>query len=1680
MRLPVSENERKHRIGNGLPRCIGSDADGFERLNSKLGLPNRHHRKALLESDSVKERTRTVRKALSRKRPRAGERDRSLLFALYGDSDFRRGLWASAYGRIQTGENESRPGLLPIPSLEHHILADYIQDHRFPDHTSESDEAFAEWPDLAQRMKEDVPWAGLAIHAWSDVRKDLDGWETLNDEQRMQTTLIAFALATIVDDERILRATIRSIPELETEFGDVLNDGNDTDAADDAVEEEDVLLRWNELCQSLQTLAAKAASCPPVVDALAEIAHIVEELEEIEQPVRERLALPSFKHLISHLDELLGELEADQVFSWLDNEVRAQLNARWQGVQQSLSPVQMGEEIDRLDAGVPTAVEHIRKLAAALSDATHQLNSLRTEKPIDFASSLSWEDKLDKQQERIRALRGEQRQAWIALLSQLSPSGEMFDPSQNYSGSPPVVPASTRDTGEPLVSVPPVGPLLGAYAPEPVEESIVSTALATDETQPTEQIGKTETSDVPDTATDDAEPSDQEPIVEDEHTELGDESKSKSAEAVPPPSLSETERSESKGDAVTNSLPVLALKRMTKALFDSPPRIAYAVQVGRLSDRLGFAANHPPVVLFEAALLSDRLRLPDAAVAAELTQVLEKFPPPDQFADGPNRDLYVMLGLAGTLRPALLAPQSGALAFLTALKPGERLGAVYRLAQAVVDEGQKLQGVRIDSTILRGVGSEAVWEDERERLTVDAAEWQAQALHKTIKYAPATSVWQRWLKSGGLLNQLMTLITSGGSEDDSSIREIVAKLEDRKAFEEQVKKTDRVEIGRRRGQDIHAGALNQLHAHAREAMEYARRHLGLNSAKPSQSDFLTQTLVALRDRVESLAPPALEELRDCIGREKSLFAGAARIAVNAIARFRECLDPENIGVDREPEPKALVASGLFGFSSIHIDDDGAPEGDSRLVLDALLSTDQPEALDSAFERMLTAGDLRTAKRIVEWIEEEDLEDVEELRNRLDKALQSEIEQLRHEMGATRTRVEVALVRGYISDAERAIYDADLVELERRLAESRVFRFDVERTKLREVDDKIKHGLMAQKGKVEDALARLSLAPDSAERTRIRQSIEHEDLVTANELIDRARRKDSSSVESQPSSQRQVFQEFYPLRSRAIEKALEDSRSARRVVEQIKEGSEFAGMMLGNVPGAQRKSAEQMLEAWFTLKRAGRLDDRAKAGITTIFSGLGFIVRKVDVVRSERNFGEARIATDPLSARERCPIPAFGSFVNGQYRLVFLWGRPTEEDIYQHADERSGRQATIVLYLGRLSEARREVISRMARQRSRTLLVLDELLLVFLCGERDSRMPTLFACTIPFTYVQPYVTTAGLVPPEMFYGREQEIHEIIKPYGSVFIYGGRQLGKTALLRAVERTAHQPKVGSYAVWIDLKGEGIGYDRDAAEIWPAIWRVLRDLSAISDEIKEPNPNIQKRVDDFLDYLCSRFSDSSKYSLLLLLDEADRFLEVDARDTEILTKGYRESSRLKGLMDRTGRSIKVVFAGLHNVLRTVEGSNHPLGHFGEPIQVGPLLLDGGWRTAEALIRRPLLASGYQFRQDSLVTRILAQTNYYPSLIQLYGSALIKAMCSRRIAGAPLYDIDEVVLDETYQNTNLREMSRSRFHLTLQLDPRYEVIAYFDRERMCRTGGSAWQRNRPATDRRSRKRLVVGRLREY
>ncbi len=173
----------------------------------------------------------------------------------------------------------------------------------------------------------------------------------------------------------------------------------------------------------------------------------------------------------------------------------------------------------------------------------------------------------------------------------------------------------------------------------------------------------------------------------------------------------------------------------------------------------------------------------------------------------------------------------------------------------------------------------------------------------------------------------------------------------------------------------------------------------------------------------------------------------------------------------------------------------------------------------------------------------------------------------------------------------------------------------------------------------------------------------------------------------------------------------------------------------------------------------------------------------------------------------------------------------------------------------------------------------------------------------------------------------------------------------------------------------------------------------------------------------------------LLLLLDEADHFLLVDSEND------FRVSVRLKELMDQTNRRFKVVFAGLHNVLRTTRHANHPLAHLGDPICVGAMTSNGEWKEAQALVREPLQAVGCRFGRDDLSTRILAHTNYYPSLIQLYGAELTRRL--RDSDRAFPYAIDDDAIDDAYGSRELRDAIRERFLLTLQLDQRYEVIAY-------------------------------------
>jgi len=485
-----------------------------------------------------------------------------------------------------------------------------------------------------------------------------------------------------------------------------------------------------------------------------------------------------------------------------------------------------------------------------------------------------------------------------------------------------------------------------------------------------------------------------------------------------------------------------------------------------------------------------------------------------------------------------------------------------------------------------------------------------------------------------------------------------------------------------------------------------------------------------------------------------------------------------------------------------------------------------------------------------------------------------------------------------------------------------------------------------------------------------------------------------------------------------------------IIKRVESKSNLSGVSLGRISGKQAKEKYgPLLTQWFSAKRKKKISESAIRNILTL---LDFEVKNVSHREEENEFIVIR---EPLKDRIICPIPRFGSEANGRYRIACYWDFPTEDILLTKDRMDVAEFSTILFYFGRLTELRRRELAQESRRRMKSFLVLDDVLLLHLCTQRHSPLPTLFKCSIPFTYVQTYNISSGYVAPEMFYGRAKELKSIKELAGSCVVYGGRQLGKTALLRKARDEFHTPQNGAIGIYLDLKSELIG--RTLADIWPLLVKSFREYGILHS--KTPD---RTGYDKVKEQVLTWLSEKPGRRILLLLDEADNLLEYDSKQTG--TEKFKIVIRLKDIMDKSHKRFKVVFSGLHNVQRTTRNPNNPLAHMGEPLCIGPLL-SADAKEARNLIRLPFETMGYQFENEDLISRILAQTNYYPSLIQIYcmhlHRYLIENVNSFSLNAVPPYTITKQHVDQAYRSRNLRSDIRSRFIWTLDLDDRFRVI---------------------------------------
>jgi hypothetical protein len=1548
--------------------------------------------------------------------------------------------------------------------------------------------ACPEWAAIRDRLENSIksivkqPPLGLFM-LWPRLCDDLARWDTFDAERQQTIGRAIFSLSSVGWTDWFVCAAIERCPKLEPELGKLLKRDEDAPPTreeahlSDPIESPDQHREpastwkdvWPGLLDRLEALG-KSLREAPSKQTVADLAHLCNEFEAAaaEMPDESSAPLADLGTKIADLVAICRGLQGGTEFEWLDDSLVEQIEARWLDSRHHAIAndcvAALTEEANRAAARSREAADRYREAWVQRSTVESQVEASRA--VLATARSMAERRvaerrKTEHQQALINA------EAAIptlqdALLTAISPDEAPFDHDMDYRLAAGGVRESVDDPGAGAAIDHRAAPDVGEDTTTPALTLALAALPGEGEVVP-QELG-TLAVDVVSLAVPSPVQLAQGPAALDVQIHVeSDEPRAEASRAVcdisvevlAPVAASSAEEEAYSLAAGEACRPVWALLKQG--------RLSLAFQLARALSDGDSPLKVPPPELLASVVLANQLVLPDGSVKELLAENLAKLSADTFIQQGPRawHTALNLLLVASTLRPMILVPGVGASSIAGYLHLDAKYPGLYSLVQQLRHFSELLQGFRIEPATLKLARDEAGMHLDLQLLEREARDWlTVQAPAVTIRYAPATKVWLHWLKPQGVVSQLVAPAVSNRLGDLQRVKELIVAMSDGSDFQRIVRDTDRKDLRRTRGEDIHAGALEHLARCAEGAVAIARRWVTLVEANGHTADRVRSLLQEVRAALSSKLELVESELKCEDDRDSwGLIAAAQSVVLFELRAMWSLFDPAAKLPPAEPTAAEVIARDVLLVPQLRLADDWCIRTDRQLAIEAISDwAKRPGDWQDAFDARVRDGDLYGAELILQA--QDNLATMHGWASELRRELESWRAAFRRAIDDARREVEVGSAYGYLSDSDRGSIESELVRWEAQGEQTR--RFDEATSAVAIVRQTVLRNRDEQTAVVQRSLAELSRSPENEVGvSEVAKVLAQGDIATANELLQRLR----AGLPAWPEDNRlpDRFNEFFPAGMQALESWLDAQRSRDLVESVIKNGQSVPSLDFRKVAGAQRDQAAKMFAAWSDLKSRKQVE---ATRLETLMAGLGFVVQRL--LLSERLPGRELWALDSASLEDRslCPIPQFGSSAKGRYRLVCVWERPTEDDILQLVGESTLQRATIVLYFGRMTDRKWRDTSRLAKASRKSFLLIDEVMLVYLCAQAGSRISALFDLALPFSYSTPYDATAGLVPPEMFYGRSAELDAVRGLNGRCFIYGGRQLGKTALLRRAELSFHATAAGRYSRWIDLRAEGIGVSREASDLWVCLTEQLKTIQVLDPSVAVPTPSKKGSVEAVVSELRRFLGDDSDRRVLLLLDEADRFFEQDGRND------FAETRRLKQLMDDTGRRFKVVFAGLHNVLRMTERANHPLAHFGEPIKIGPLVDEHEVREAEDLVRRPMAAAGFEFETRSLVIRILAQTNYYPSLIQLYCSHLLRHMLSKlggalRPAG-PRYRITDRDIETVYSSGALRDEIRSKFRLTLQLDPRYEVVAYalaLDalRGRYAHNDGMDWQSIRQA-----------------
>jgi hypothetical protein len=1019
--------------------------------------------------------------------------------------------------------------------------------------------------------------------------------------------------------------------------------------------------------------------------------------------------------------------------------------------------------------------------------------------------------------------------------------------------------------------------------------------------------------------------------------------------------------------------------------------------------------------------LAPHMRRDSGPTTTEFVQSASRLPIEQVATDGATRALMV----AALLRAVFASPW----AVQSLLERGiDHLGGTPSVRHVLeAARAGAIAGVRLGATTVTGVPDEL--SAEAQRLSEQAAQLLEEGPVRTSGYHAATRVWQLWVDADtGWLGQLLKVVAA---DDRSRLAVVKAEREQTSTDRQLVDRMNRTDSEERgpEHRDIEYHGRDSLLRRTYASLAVIDDWIDLvesdRQARYSVS-YEDQAAADLRRVLSDHGDLAIEELTK-VGDDPTANAAAGlahAVLTDAFALMQDGRAPTG----REPQPSQLLLRPLLR-TDLAIDRSNLRPVDAGSFEQlALLAT--PVSWYQAFQRRVGRRDYDEAALLVVVMRQFGDDNAELAADELDEHVVEAERAARQRWLEVRSQLDRAKRYGLLDADDALLYDIAIEELDltgaaedersATVPSSAAAGGDVPASVRTDVG-RVLRDLDALEDEVGEATAtrrRAELARLDTMAARLPELRERYDEVV--ELINQARFAQADEIMAQ------VEEGIAPSPSSVPEWFKPEL--LRSVTTPVAPGEELLAAVRGRATcGMLDFTAISDTEAAARyLATPAKVLTSPAADITTMLRSLLLrlgLTMPVSALASSTPSGARHRWVDVIQVSALgAPIHQFGSTLAGRLRVLVTPATMLVDQIVALLDNEADNRAVLLLHTGSLTLRDRRDLERKLRDVSVPVLPFDTHLLAARLTLPDDSWASSCGLAAPFSGVNPFVWNqpGNSLPNEAFFGRRSELKALLDPLGGATVFGGRQLGKTALLKQAARRFATYGDGAKAVLRSIKDTGV--DHDAAALWGEIRAMLAEA-----EIPTPRSDEQPGAEQIIADVQAWLAEDDERRLLLLLDEADYFLTADGPH-------YVQLERIKQLTD--SRPVRVVFAGLNDVTRFQRDANHPFVHLGSPLGIGGLAPGD----AMALLRTPLQAIGVDVTDDVLLGAV-TYANYHPAILQRFGHALVGRVTEEHPQAA-LRELTSDDVDAVFADRGLSEYVQQLLGNTLRLDSRYGVVA--------------------------------------